>query len=492
MVSDKTDIGSERQLLCLLSALAGARRHRLRLGALLAALVAVVCAVTYGQIELNAWNGSFYDRIGRRDFSALWSSIAIFVAIAGALLVLVVAQTWLQEMIKVRLREWLTHDLLDHWLAPKRPYLLTRAGAVGANPDQYVQADARQLVELSATLGFGLLQSALLLASFTGVLWVLSGQVVFEIEQGRPFAIPGYMVWCALTYAAIGSCLAWLVGRPLIRLNAERCGREADLRFALARIHGAAEAIGFRGGEADERRTVDGVVASVTELSGQLANGVARLTWVTSGSGWLGLIVPVMAALPAYSAGNLSLGGLMMVVGAFNQVQSSLRWFVDNVDKIADWRARLLRVASFREILLDLSRNGQDAKQISIERRSRGKVAFQSLDVLLPEGHLVLDGSEAEVRLGERVLIAGCSEEDGAELLRAVAGPGSQGAGGILLPPADEVVFLSPAVSYPEFRPPRRSSPRRVLPCAQANQLTAPQHSGMSGPRHARRPFSVA
>jgi putative ATP-binding cassette transporter len=30
------------------------------------------------------------------------------------------------------------------------------------------------------------------------------------------------------------------------------------------------------------------------------------------------------------------LGGLMMVVGAFNQVQQALRWFVDNYARIAD------------------------------------------------------------------------------------------------------------------------------------------------------------
>ena len=43
-----------------------------------------------------------------------------------------------------------------------------------------------------------------------------------------------------------------------------------------------------------------------------------------------------------------------MVVGAFNQVQQSLRWFVENTGAIADWRATLLRVMNFRQALLDL------------------------------------------------------------------------------------------------------------------------------------------
>ena len=53
-----------------------------------------------------------------------------------------------------------------------------------------------------------------------------------------------------------------------------------------------------------------------------------------------------------------------MVVGAFNQVQQSLRWFVDNFPRIADWRATLLRVMSFREALLGLEAVGGGAGRI--------------------------------------------------------------------------------------------------------------------------------
>ena len=47
---------------------------------------------------------------------------------------------------------------------------------------------------------------------------MLSSQVVFQLDK-QSFTVPGYMVWCALLYAAAGSWLTWLVGRPLIRLN---------------------------------------------------------------------------------------------------------------------------------------------------------------------------------------------------------------------------------------------------------------------------------
>ena len=84
----------------------------------------------------------------------------------------------------------------------------------------------------------------------------------------------------------------------------------------------------------------------------RLVTGLTELTWVTAGYGWLTLVAPILVAAPAYFAGNLSFGGLMMAAGAFNQVQSSLRWFVDNFSTIADWRATLLRVADFRRALI--------------------------------------------------------------------------------------------------------------------------------------------
>jgi ABC-type uncharacterized transport system fused permease/ATPase subunit len=44
-------------------------------------------------------------------------------------------------------------------------------------------------------------------------------------------------------------------------------------------------------------------------------------------------------------------GELMVVVGAFYQVNQSLRWFVDNFAVLAEWRAALFRVIKFREVL---------------------------------------------------------------------------------------------------------------------------------------------
>src|SRR5918994_2932812 len=268
--------------------------------------------------------------------------------------------------------------------------MLSFAGQIGVNPDQRIHQDAQHLTELTAILAIGLLQSSLLLVSFVGVLWVLSAQVVFNVG-GESFVVPGYMVWCALAYSLGGSRLAWRVGRPLIPLNAERYAREADLRFALVRVNEHADGIVLHGGEDDERRMLNEPLGRVITMMARLAGGLARLTWITSGYGWLAVGVPIGGAAPGYFDGELSFGALMMVVGAFNQVQSSLRWFVDNLAQIADWRATLLRIATLRDALPGVETIGEEAGHITLVDGQDEKLVMDDLGVALPDECATLD-----------------------------------------------------------------------------------------------------
>ena len=435
------------QLGSLLAALS-ASRYRRRLGLLAAGIVLVICANSIAQIRLNAWQGAFFDAIEQHDLATFGAQLLVFGVIVGALLVLVVAQTWLKEMFQVRLREWLTHDLLDRWLAPKRAYLLAHAGDVGANPDQRVHEDTRHLIDLSTDLAVGLLQSSLLLISFVGVLWVLSAQAAFMVG-GRSLTIPGYMVWCALAYAIGGSWLAWRVGRPLIALNATRYAREAELRFALVRVSENAEGIALHGSEAQERRILDQPVDRVATLMRELANGLARLTWVTSGYGWLALVAPILVAAPGYFSGGLSFGGLIMVIGAFNQVQQALRWYVDNFSRIADWRATLLRVVGLRDALQAPETTGRDPGRITVAVHETERLVLENLNLALAGGRAVFEQSRVEVAPGEHVLIVAERGSDGSALFRAVAGLWPRGAGTIHLPPRDTMMFMPPRPYLP-------------------------------------------
>src|SRR5262245_14166600 len=298
------------------------------------ALVVVIGATAFAQIRLNAWNQPFYDAIQRKDLDEFLQQLVVFAILAGVLLCLNVAQTWAREKTKLKLREGLVRDLFDEWLEPKRAFRLASAGEIGSNPDQRIHEDARHLTELTTELGVGLLQSTLLLASFIGVLWGLSASVTFH-WHGQSFGIPGYMVWAALIYAGTASWLSWRIGRPLIQLQADRYAREAELRYALVRLNEHVDSVALQGGEADEKGRLNFELNRVLAVMQRIVGGLTRLTWVTAGYGWFTIIAPILVAAPGYFGGDLTFGAMMVTVGAFFQVQQSLRWFIDNFSTIA-------------------------------------------------------------------------------------------------------------------------------------------------------------
>jgi putative ATP-binding cassette transporter len=405
------------------------------------ALFLVIAVTAYGQIRLNNWNQPFYDALSRRDFEQFLLQLGVFGVIAGALLALNVAQRWLSETLKLRLRQGLGRDLIQNWMQPGRAFRLANAGAMGVNPDQRMHEDARHLTELSADLGVGLLQSSILLVTFVSVLWSLSTDFVFHLGN-RHFAVPGYMVWAAILYSGSASLLSYWVGRSLIDRNAQRYAREADMRFSLVRVNEHIDAIALAAGEADEERRIEVDLAAVLAATGRLVTGLTNLTWITAGYGWFTLVAPILVAAPLYFAGNISFGGLMMASGAFIQVQSSLRWFVDNFSTIADWRATLLRVASFRRAVIDIDVLHDIESRIAVVSGDPGQISIDDLEIASPAGATMLEEKKVEIKAGERVLIVGESGTGKTLLFRALAGLWPWGAGRITRPRGEEILYM--------------------------------------------------
>lgn len=406
-----------------------------------AALCAVVAATAYGQIRLNSWNQPFYDALSRHDFAQFLVQLGVFGLIAGALLVLNVAQRWLVETLKLELRLGLARDLIQNWLQPGRAFRLANAGAMGVNPDQRMHEDARHLTELSADLGVGLLQSSILLGMFVKVLWSLSNDFAFHLG-GRHFTIPGYMVWAALVYSGSASLLSYWVGRSLIDRNAERYAREADMRYSLVRVNEHIDAIALSAGEADEARRIELDLRAVLAATARLVTGLTNLTWITAGYGWFTLVAPILVAAPLYFAGDLSFGGLMMASGAFIQVQSSLRWFVDNFSTIADWRATLLRVAGFRRAVIDTDVLHGTERRIEFVAGDPGKISIDELDIASTEGCTMLQERKVEIDAGERVLILGGPGNGKTLLFHALAGLWPWGSGRIVHPAGKRLHYM--------------------------------------------------
>jgi vitamin B12/bleomycin/antimicrobial peptide transport system ATP-binding/permease protein len=444
---DAAESGLVPQMLMMFRALL-ASRVRNTLFMLGGVLFAVVVATAYGQIRLNRWNQPFYDALSRVDLDGFIHQLGVFGMIAGALLILNVGQKFLGEMLKLKLREGLAEDLIHNWLQPMRAFRLASAGDIGVNPDQRMHEDARHLTELSADLGTGLLQAGILVVTFIGVLWNISSNFAFHIH-GATYAIPGYMVWAAAIYAGSASLLSYWVGKSLINRNADRYAREADLRFSLVRVNEHVDAIALANGEADELRRIDLDLAAVLAATKRLVLGLTNLTWITAGYGWFTLVAPILAAAPLYFSRNLTFGGLMMAAGAFTQVQTSMRWFVDNFSVIADWRATLLRVASFRRAILNTDSLHSVESQISFQEGPAGVLEIDKLEIASPAGATLLKEKQVQIKAGERVLIVGEPGTGKTLLFRALAGLWPWGSGLVIRPKGQEILYMPRTPYWP-------------------------------------------
>jgi putative ATP-binding cassette transporter len=414
--------------------------RRIALG-LLAVIVILNLGAVYVLVLLNAWNRSFYDALQQRDAAAFIPQLGRFCLLAAVFIVVAVYRQYLTQVLEMRWRRWLTHHFLDAWLGGGAYYRLEQTQRETDNPDQRIAEDLRALAGGTLALATGLLNAVVTLATFVAILWSLSGPLTIPLGVG--LTIPGYLVWTAILYAAVGSVLTHRVGRPLVRLHASQQRREADFRFGLVRLRETAEEVAFHRGEPLERRSLRAGFAAIVDNWWELLRAQKRLTWFTTGYGQAANVFPILVAAPRYFAGAIQLGGLMQIVSAFGRVQDALSWFVDSYGQLAEWKASMARVLAFAESIRGASVEGANGcGGIQTVHGCADELALDGVDIALPAGATLLRDASMVIRRGERVLLAGPSGSGKSTVFRAIAGLWSRGRGEIRRPDARDMLFL--------------------------------------------------
>jgi putative ATP-binding cassette transporter len=281
----------------------------------------------------------------------------------------------------------------------------------------------------------GLLNAAVTLASFVGILWGLSGGFTFS-AAGSTYVIHGFMVWAAIVYCLAGSVLTHYIGRRQIPLNFRQQRYEADFRHHMVRVREYSEAIALDKGEQVERQHLDLRFSRVLLNYLQLLKAQKNLIWFSAFFGQGASVFPFLVAAPRYFSGAIQLGELMQIASAFGQVQDSLSWFVSNYSSLAAWRATTDRLTSFEESL-----STQSTRQGPAVTPGTAALAAQDLELALPDGTRLLT---------HLVLIKGESGSGKSTLFRAFGGIWPFASGRVELP--DDVMCLPQNPYFPEGR----------------------------------------
>ena len=388
---------------------------------LLGALIVLNLGNVYIGVQINEWNRAFYNALQTFNAMALFRQVGIFAILVAFAVLASVSALYLNQLLQIRWRRWLTKRYLAAWLADRAYYKLQFESAAD-NPDQRIAEDLNQFTGYILTLSLGLISSVVSLFSFLTILWGLSGAADVPLGALGTAHIPGYLVWAALIYAGLGTWLAVTIGRPLVALNSARQRYEADFRFSLVHLREHAESVALYGGEPVELDLFNDRMRNVFVNFRQIMRQQIRLSAFTMSYAQVGVIFPVIVVSPRYFAKQILLGGLMQAVNAFSYVQNALSFIINSYNDIASWEAVTQRLGDFEERLQAIRESVRAPQSIRIRRQAGGGVAVDQLDLDLPDGTPLLRRIAFAVDQGEALLITGPPGSGKSTLLRAIAG----------------------------------------------------------------------
>ncbi len=408
-------------------------------------------------VRLNFFNRAWFDSIQARDAAAFWQQLMlVFTPYAFIYVAMAVIEFFVQSMLVVRWRTWLTDHFVSRWLASHNHYRISLFAGQTDNPDQRISEDIFRFINGGSdgsNTAYGLYDFSILLiytittlVSFSIVLWTLSEAFTLP---GTNIVLPGFLFWVALIYAGAGTLITHLIGRPLINLFFERQHREADFRFSLARLREYSEQVALLGGERAEQNVLGQRFAVLIRNYLAVIYRRMRVTAFTHTFGQLSPIIPFIFTAPFYFAQKINLGVMTQTAQAFGQVSSSLTFFVNYYTYLAGFKSVVDRLNSF-DAAIDEAQGLTNAGPNRVAGEAGAQtLVLDDIDLLLPDGKCIVENKHLELAGGQSVLVSGPSGSGKSTLFRAISGIWPYGDGRIIAPEGGQIMVVPPKPYFP-------------------------------------------
>lgn len=413
------------------------------------AVTMIVVLVLINQVQvflsilISFVSRDLFNAIQAYDSAAFWHQIlVVFPILASPYIVSKVVEFLLQSSLIIRWRRWLTDDYSARWLDGHNHYRMSLAGVGVDNPDQRISEDISRFID-GGQIGYGLYTFSVILisqlstfVSFAILLWVLSANLSFP---GTSIVIPGFLLWCALIYAAIGSVATHLIGKPLTRLSFARQHYEANFRFSLARLREYGEQVALLAGEHNEKASLHERFKSVVSNYYSVVFVQARLMFFTAFFGQYSSFIPYAITAPFYFAKKILLGQMQQISRAFGEVNQALTFFITYYQQLAEYVSVLDRLSTFDRDL----QVGEGMKSfVRLPAAANDELALQGVSLRLPSGESIMSSLDLKLAPNESVLLTGPSGSGKSTLFRAVAGIWPFGDGFVRIPQDARVMVL--------------------------------------------------
>jgi putative ATP-binding cassette transporter len=429
-------------------------------------LVVVNQAEVAVTVRLSFFNRDWFNAIQAKDGPEFWRQL-LFVFLPWAFLFVAMAVTEyvVRSILVVRWRRWLTGRYVARWLDGPIHYRMSLGGLNADNPDQRIAEDVYRFID-GGGVGYGIYSYSVMListltslVSFSVILWSLSANFTLP---GTNIALPGFLFWVALVYAAVGTAMTHLIGRSLVGLFFARQKYEANFRFGLARLREYGEQIALLKGEGAERRQVMSRFDDVFTNYLSIVSLRKRLIAFTNFYGQISPIIPYVLTAPFYFLGKVTLGVMTQTASAFGNVNDSLNFVVNYYVELADFRSVLERLKTFDEALERAHALGEAVDRIHVEPGPSQAIDLSGVSVDLPDGRRILNVENLTLEPRTSALVSGPSGIGKSTFFRALSGIWPYGRGRIAAPararllvmpqkPYFPVGTLRAALAYPEL-----------------------------------------
>ncbi len=413
------------------------RERRLAWG-LVIALVVINQLQVGISVRLSFFNRDWFNAIQNKDEAAFWSLlISVFLFWAMIAVVSNLIEYFLENVLKIRWREYLVDKYSADWLGRGAHYRMGFSGGAD-NPDQRIAEDVKNYILNTYAFSISLIATLSNLVSFSIILWSIPAQ--FAIP-GTDIVVPGLPFWVALIYSVVGTWLTHLIGRPLIKLDFNQERYEADFRYTLARLREYAEQVALLNGEKAERQHIGRrFQAVVTNYYHLIAQNLKLNTFVSSYF-QASVVFPYIIMAPAYFAGKINLGQLTQTAGAFGRVESAMQWFIVRYQSLASYKAIVDRLTTFGEAI-GKAQALQSNSGITLPSQPGEALSIPSLSLAIPNGETIVRIRDLTLKPGETTLVTGPSGSGKSTLFRAVSGIWPFGEGEIRVPQGKTVMLL--------------------------------------------------
>ena len=378
---------------------------------------------------LNSYVGrDFMTSIENRNFLEFIKQALLYIGVFAGTTIVAVYYRFTEETLGVLWRESATKRCLVAYTNHRIYYRLKQTGEVG-NPDQRISEDVRTYT--ASTLSFLLMvcNGTLTAISFSGVLWSIS-PMLFVVS---------------VVYAASGTWMTFLLGKPLIGLNYDQLDKEADFRAALTSLRANAESVAI------SRREAGLLQLTLNKLSGLLLNfrriiAINRnVNFFTTGYNWMIQIIPALIVAPLFIEGKVEFGVITQSAMAFSQLIGAFSLIITQFQSISSYTAVAARLVALIEA-------GTKEKEIDIREtactENENLIAYSGLTLHSHRsGRLLIRDLNFKIPRGCNALVQSPDETARTALAHATAGLWSISGGAVTRPKLHNVLLL-PELPY--------------------------------------------